>query len=112
MLTFGQARLVFSWLGDQSHTTSLQLTINPELLEEDAHERFLFFRKIFRFFPFWFEGIMENVVDPPHVPFSHHPVMGNRMKVGPGDYIMELFDQDAEKGVLKQTTKVQWATCL
>ena len=105
MLTFGQARLVFAWLGDQSHITSLQLTINPELLEEDAHERFLFFRKTFTFFPFGFEGIMENVVDPAHAPFSHHHVMGNRMKVGPGDYIMELFDQDAEKGAFKTNYK-------
>ena len=40
--------------------------------------------------PFGHDILLENVLDPSHVPFSHHGVIGNRDKVMPST--MHLLD--------------------
>ena len=42
----------------------------------------LFFRDL----PYDYQTLVENVIDPAHVPFSHHKVQGDRDKVKYGDY--------------------------
>ena len=46
--------------------------------------------------PYDMQTLVENVVDPAHVPFSHHKVQGNRDKVNYGDYEMMMVP-DEEK---------------
>ena len=40
--------------------------------------------------PFAVDILLENVLDPSHVPFSHHGVIGNRDKVLPST--MDVLD--------------------
>jgi len=45
--------------------------------------------------PVRFDTLMENVMDPSHVPFAHHGIQGNRNKVTP-NVAMELQSMSAE----------------
>lgn len=47
-------------------------------------------RPYFRDLPYDYQTLVENVVDPAHVPFSHHGVQGNRDKVKYGDYELKI----------------------
>lgn len=46
--------------------------------------------------PYGLDILLENVLDPSHVPFSHHGVIGDRNKVMPS--ILQTIDPLQESG--------------
>ena len=53
--------------------------------------------RFMREMPFGQDILLENVLDPSHVPFSHHGVIGNRDKVMPSS-MQQLEPIDKEQG--------------
>jgi len=52
--------------------------------------------------PYSYDTLVENVVDPSHVPFSHHGVQGRREKAGP-DHMRMRGDVSLEGGFVVET---------
>ncbi|EFJ09200.1 hypothetical protein SELMODRAFT_130316 [Selaginella moellendorffii] len=48
--------------------------------------------------PYGYEALIENLMDPTHVPFAHHKLQGNRNKTGPVSYTVNKFDRHGFKG--------------
>ena len=57
----------------------------------------------FRDLPYDYQTLVENVVDPAHVPFAHHSIQGNRDKVKYGDYEMKVVPEPGQ-------IKVSWGS--
>ena len=58
-----------------------------------VHHRFM------REMPYGHDILLENVLDPSHVPFSHHGVIGDRNKVMPSR--MQAIEPLQESGLTK-----------
>lgn len=75
--------LLFAW-GESGATAALEATATPvpvmrELDEPANRERLTVVADWFTsIVPYSYDTLCENVLDPSHVPFSHHGVQGNR----------------------------------
>lgn len=73
----------------QAEATPLPICPHQEEAIERGDELTWFMRPFFRDMVQDFSTVVENVVDPAHVPFSHHGVQGNRDKIQYGMYEMQ-----------------------
>ncbi|KAL3160408.1 hypothetical protein ABBQ32_010732 [Trebouxia sp. C0010 RCD-2024] len=93
-----QHHLVWVW-GDASPNAQLEcLSKQPAVIEQLQHEdQVLYLHPWFmREMPYGHDILLENVLDPSHVPFSHHGVIGDRNKVMPSS--MQTIDPLQESG--------------
>lgn len=80
-----QHHLLWVW-ADASPNAQLEcLSKQPAVIEElQEEDKVIYMHPWFvRDMPFGQDILLENVLDPSHVPFSHHGVIGNRNKVLP-----------------------------
>ena len=73
----------------ESSETPLPLCKYLTAAEERGDKITWMLRPYFRDLPYDFQTLVENVVDPAHVPFSHHGYQGSRDRVKYGDYEMK-----------------------
>ncbi len=72
--------LLFVYAGDASNATSVPLPL-VEPIEDGSSDWVLL--NIARDLPYDALTLLENVLDPSHVPFTHHKSVGNRATAGP-----------------------------
>jgi len=79
----------------ESSQAPLPVCEHLKAAEERGEEVMWMLRPYFRDLPYDFQTLVENVVDPAHVPFSHHGYQGSREKVKYGDYEMKALTDGA-----------------
>jgi phenylpropionate dioxygenase-like ring-hydroxylating dioxygenase large terminal subunit len=81
--------LLFVYAGDASNAESVPLPL-VEPIEDGSSDWVLL--NISRDLPYDALTLLENVLDPSHVPFTHHKSVGNRSTAGPVE--LELVTSD------------------
>jgi phenylpropionate dioxygenase-like ring-hydroxylating dioxygenase large terminal subunit len=79
----------------ESSKAPLPVCEHLKAAEERGEEVHYLMRHYVRDLPYDFQTLVENVVDPAHVPFSHHGYQGNRDKVKYGDYELKAVSDSA-----------------
>lgn len=81
--------LLFAYAGDPRNADTTQLpTVDPL---EDGDDSWVMLT-MFRDLPYDALTLLENVLDPSHLPYTHHKSVGNRVNAGPTQ--MNLLTQD------------------
>lgn len=94
--------LLWSWLDSDTASESSSVPLPLPAIAADpavSHATFL------RFLPLEWETLLENIVDPSHVPWAHHGVQGNRYRAGVDDVTINRSMEGEGQGFKAVTSK-------
>ncbi len=83
--------MLFAYAGDPSNADTTAIPSIAPLEDEDPSWVVL---NMFRDVPYDALTLLENVLDPSHLPYTHHKSVGNRVNAGPT--VMELLTHEKE----------------
>eukprot|EP00850_Spirogloea_muscicola_P024025 SM000425S15897 [mRNA] locus=s425:12918:16164:- [translate_table: standard] len=102
-----QHGLVWVWLDTSAAGREKAAAQRPPQIPEMDDPSFVY-DVTMRDMPYGWEALIENLMDPSHVPFAHHKIMGNRKDGKPLDLKVKKIDRDgfigaSERGIAKYT---------
>ena len=87
-----EKNVIWAWLWDEPPSSSASELQQPEfLLRGIANNLTTYSRDL----PYSYESLLENLVDPSHVPFAHHGLQGSREDALPINLILTTPVSDA-----------------
>lgn len=92
--------LIFMWFGNRFEADESKLPVPSTVTDQSQSKHATFFRPLARRVPLESSTIIENLVDPGHVHFSHHGTSeGNRTKVSRNTQL-RVVERDPAAGFL------------
>ena len=82
---------IYMWTG-KGNPTPPEGPVPKFILEAEKEDKLCIVRSVDRSFPFSYQTLIENLIDPAHVPWSHHNVQGNRDRVKKGSVLKIVYE--------------------